>query len=209
MTISPPLRPWPPLWTDRLQGWAEGAAFRVDWAREGTRRGTGAVAAGGRLVPDRPVLEHPALIGPDRAGRLLAFSGRAVNHAAMVLAHFNVRWIYHAAWYVSWGNGLWSEGVSGYVSEVGVPGFAVVDVGTSHLVYAAEVLGPLGQLEQNRAEWRFVASPGLEVHAINGSAVAMRGAALADGWWQHGRIQPFVGEGGWLYRPTRWPFEEV
>lgn len=181
-------------------------AFRVDWARQGTQRGGGVGRAD--LVPERPPLGHPALVAPAPSGKLLAFSGRAVNQAAAVLAHWQIQWLYHPAWFVSWGNGLVSHGRTGFAAGQGSPGMQWVDIGRHCLLFCAEVLGPVGKAELRQGVWQFTASPGLAVRATDDGGLALRGAALADGWWRFHHIEPFAGDGGWLSLPREWPFEE-
>jgi hypothetical protein len=179
----------------------------MDWTRESTQRHQ-PLPAPVELIEERPALGHPALIGPNLSGRLLAFSARAVNHAAAVLAHWQIRWIHHPLWFVSWGNGLAEEGRIGYRSGYGSPGLQWVDVGEFCLVFCDGVLGPLGKVEWQDGTWQFTASPGLDIRGGEDGTFTMRGAGVADGWWQSGRIEPFAGESGWLYRPRAWPFEE-
>lgn len=159
------------------------------------------------MLPERPVLGHPALIAADRSGRLIAFSDRAVNQALAVARTWRIGWLYSSHWHVAWLNGALAEGDRGYMSNRAIPGFDVMDVGESCLLYCPEVLGPLGRIVGAGLDWengRFEVSPGTAVQVVE-AGILVRSAALADGWWRHGRIEPWSAEGGWLFIRTNWP----
>ncbi len=191
---------WPRDWDHILAGWNEGVTYRMDWGGSsfGGRRFHEDV--GKSVIGERPTLQSPAMIGPDRAGRLLAFSSRAVLAAVQAWRHFDLQRMVSPVWHVAWLNGISDAGLVGFRSPSGVPGFDAMDVGTADILFCAEVLGPVGRLTGHAKEGgrpRFWASPGLSVR-VDPEGIFVRGAALADGWWHNGAVQPLKGGGGWL-----------
>lgn len=150
-------------------------------------------------IGERPTLKSPTMIGPDRAGRLLAFSSRAVLAAMGAWRYFGLQRMASPLWYVAWLNGSSGAGSVGFASPSGVPGFDAMDLGAADMLFCPEVLGPVGRLTHAKegGRPRFRASPDLSVR-VNPEGVFVRGAALADGWWRDGTIQPLWGGGGWL-----------
>lgn len=78
-----------------------------------------------------------------------------------------------------------------------------MDAGGIDVAFCPEVLGPLGRLVGPR----FEPSPGLAVR-IGARGLYVRGAAVADGWWRHGCIEPWAQDQGWLYLGFSWQMEE-
>ncbi len=205
------LAPWPSTWDARINGWARGLAFRVDWGPRALGPGTAPAGSPGPLITtDRGVLSHPALIGPNRAGQLMAFSTNAVNQARAAWESCGMNRVYAPAWHMSWLNDLTLEGAQGFLAPWGIAGLDVVDCGQFWAVFCPEILGPLGRIARGQG-WSkagFEASPGLEVRFVD-SGILVRGAALLDGWWRHGTIEPYRGADGWMFVPIRSSTEEV
>lgn len=201
---------WPSTWEDRVAGWRMGASYRMDWPRKVFYSLN---QTSGTLVTERQTLTQPALIGPDRSGRLLAFSAQAVNAAAQAWEFFQAGWMYCPAWHVAWLNGVGEGRQRGFASGRGLAGLDLIEVGTGDLVFCPEVLGPLGHIAAEGAGPRlafprFTVSPNLSLR-VDQSGLYVRGAALADGWWRHGSIEPISSEGGWLFIPLGLSEEEV
>ena len=199
---------WPSGWEERVRGWKQGLGFRLGW---GARR-VGSISpacCSGPLLAARSVLAHPALIGPNRHGRLMAFSAQAVNQARIAWDSLGIRRIYGGAWQVSWLNDVRVNGTLGFPASRGIPGLDVVDLGQQYVLFCPEVLGPLGTIPiKEGLPSHFQPSLGLEVKFLE-TGIALRGAALLDGWWRSGRIVPEVGEGGWMFLPIHPLMEEV
>ncbi|MCL5116471.1 MAG: hypothetical protein M1272_04910 [Firmicutes bacterium] len=204
---------WPLTWPERLEGWQEGAAFRIDW---GPPRF-------GSVLPDREmpflavpdaVLGHPAVIAPDRRGRLLAFSPWAVNEAMRGWRAYGIGHLFSPEWHVHWLNGINPSGRSGYISAHGVPGLSFMDLGDEVVFFCPEVLGPLGRVVMGEAGegprlfgGRVEFSESL-AWQIAEDGLYLRGTTLADGFWHHGRIEPLTGEQGWYRLPVGGPIQE-
>lgn len=195
---------WPETWAERVRGWSEGAAYRMDWPRP-QAPDVQQQDAPAPLVGERDPLGQPALIGPDRAGRRMAFSARAVNQARACWEHFGVHRLASQEWHISWLNGVRAGGRDGYRSPKAAPGADVMDLGDLALVFVPEVLGPLGTL--SGSELNFSPSPGLIARPTDGG-ILIRGAAVLDGWWRHTFVEPFSGEEGWLFLPVPLTLEE-
>jgi len=194
-------RAWPRTWGERRSGWQGGAIFRLDWA-------TSAAAIDEDTSPeaplaDRPVLGDPALVGRDRSGRLLAFSARAVLEAYEGFQSWGIRTFYHRRWYVSWLNGSRATGTAGYASELAVPGLEVMEGNGIALAFCPEVLGPLGRVVRDGWDTHLLLGPGLQGRTVD-RGILLRGAALADGYWRGGLIEPWPAfPEGWCWLPIR------
>ena len=195
--------PWPAAWEQRAQGWDLGLAYRMDWPHQTSSRWHGSMMP---LVVEDVMLGHPALIGPDYNGTLLAFSRWAVNEAWRVWKAYNLGDMMSARWHVAWLNGANPGGIPGFRSGWGIRGFDVMDVGSSQIVFHPAVLGPLGRvIPWEKAEGKggvplfhgvLEFSEGLET-CVESDGVRIRGAALADGYWRSGRVEPWTAPGGW------------
>ncbi len=195
--------PWPATWEQRLEGWDEGLAYRMDWPRHTARRQQGTMAL---LARGDVELGHPALIGPDYNGMLMAFSRLAVNEAWRVWKAYGLGDLASTRWHVAWLNGANPDGISGFRSGWGSWGIDVMEVGATQVLFHPAVLGPLGRVvpaaqTQGAAgvplfNGVLVFSDGLEAR-VDSDGVRVRGASLADGFWRWGRIEPWTAPGGW------------
>ncbi len=193
--------PWPAAWEQRLSGWNQGLAYRMDWPHQTACRPSGDMAP---LALDDVMLGHPALIGPNYAGILMAFSRWAVNEAWRVWKAYDLGDLASPRWYVAWLNGVNPDGVPGFRSGWGIRGIDVMDAGSSQVLFHPAVLGPLGRVVPAGKgsvgiplfDGVLSFSDGLEARA-DADGVWVRGAALADGYWRWGRIEPWTAPGGW------------
>jgi hypothetical protein len=190
--------PCPRAWSERLEGWRDHLCYRVDWFLP---YGIVAPAAESPRIPlvDEPLvaLGPPALIGPSRTGRLLAFSFQAVNAGYYAWQQLGLGTMFCEAWHVSFYNGL-SFGTPGFRAPVGFSGLDVMDAGGDLVLFHPGVLGPLARIDGNGHvddEWE--AAPGLDIRR-QGQAVWVRGVQVADGFWEGGVIQPLRAEEGWF-----------
>lgn len=195
---------WPLTWVDRMMGWREGRAFRLDWGFRPVGIADGALPS--QLASSNRVLGHPALIAPDRQGRLLAFSPWAVNEAWRVWRHYDLGTIYGGPWFTAWLNGANPGGAVGVRSDCGLKGVTAIDVGPSVVLFCPEILGPLGRVVHTPGEGPPLFGGRLEVSdgigwRVSQGVLWVRGTGLADGFWRHGRIEPWSEESGWWALP--------
>ncbi len=191
---------WPDNWEERIRGWAQGAAYRMDWPSPALLTAV-PKAQIHPLLEERPVLSQPAIIGPNRSGRLMAFSARAVNSARVVWAAYGLGVLNSESWHIAWLNGA-NPGSTGFRSPWAIEGLDLMDVGADTVAFTPEVLGPLGRIGPDG-----ILQPSSELSLRHGDGgTFIRGAQVFDGYWRYGYIEPFTGEEGWLFLSVRLPF---
>lgn len=186
---------WPLTWSERLAGWAEGVAFQLTWGHD-----PGAFEADAGwpdALPSRPVLGHPAVIAPDWAGELLAFSVQAVVEARQAWSASGLSRVADECWFTTWLNGAVPDGAFGAKAPHGVPGARTILAPDRVILFTPRILGPLGWWERKQGAWTWSFSPSVDGRILDGRTLVVRGGALADGYWRHGRIEPLRAEHGW------------
>lgn len=199
--------PWPLSWSERLEGWRSGQTLRVDWASRQAGVAIGDVLQYREFPEPTVELGTPALVGPNRQGRLLAFSLRAVQCAMKAWEAFGIHLVYGIGWHVSWLNQRFPKGCLGVPANIGAWGLDVVQCGPSYLLFTPEVLGPIARiLPASDGQWQWEWAQALSGR-IGDRVLWIRAPQVLDGYWKAGRVEPVASQNGWMRLAVQWPDE--